>query len=148
MALSKSKHGAGKEGRTVAQQAAIDHYIENGGVVQKAAEAAGYTSPQPFYYLLSQPEVQDEIRDRIAKLFLVRAPAAFQVLDKIMMDEEESTKYRLEAAKIMLALAGFRPGETPQKADSGMTQSDEELKARVKVLLDKLGIQAPTTIDG
>ena len=95
--------------RLTKQQAAfVEHYVQNGGVVSEAAQAAGYADRSSGYACLRKPAVQKAIMQlTLDTIGLASVPALKTVMELATGARSEYVK--LQAATDLLDRAGFKP---------------------------------------
>lgn len=89
-------------------------YVRLGGNRTRAAQAAGYSSPdnRTSYLLVNNPLIQQEIRkQREKQLHTETATLALSVMTDLMIDTKISPSVRFQAARWTLEAAGHNSNE-------------------------------------
>lgn len=118
------------------EQLFIDNLLENGGKVQLAAEAAGYSMPAQYGYVLRK-RLAKEIAEATQQWLAFHGPKAAQkVIDT--MDAEMPNPLQLAAAKDILDRAGVKVKEEVQQVS---------VKANIFILPEKKMLEEIKIID-
>ena len=131
------------------QEAYCRFYVENGGNMRKAAEAAGYeeTGTSRFrvqlHRLKHNPAVRDRIHQITREAFTSDAVEARECLLQLIRNAR-SEKVRLDAASELLDRACHKPLETLLTMTASAALDETELKEKISTLLGQLNIDPHT----
>lgn len=134
------------------QQAKFVRHLLDGLPMGEAAIKAGYSDSSPAYRLVRTPAVIAAIHAHLgAKLRTEAAPAAFNLLLRVIQDEKAPLKLRVDASKTILDRAGHiapKAAEPDRAGDKPMSEmSAEELRAFVSRAQSELANRARPVID-
>ena len=137
-----------KDGTLTPQEAMFSGYMAATGDATYAAARAGYRGPyKEGWAKMQNPALVDTVRRaQLARLNNHLLPAALDLIERVILDDEENTRNRLTAAKIVVdrTLGQVQDG-AESKEPHEMTAA--ELQARIERLRREQSERAKPILD-